>query len=265
MTIGRAYDGAFVDEATVVEAVKAGAVAFNHYLTGQHASTSCSPALAHKHGLGSIATYERAPGELVGLSRKGGQAVGQVIAAAMTSAGYPHGTAFYASVDVRLAAGDSGACDQALLGIRDVIDGRWQTRVYGQGSLLQHVYGAHLVDGPGWLSGSKSYPGWQIASVAPYTCMVQQVGSDIPSTDRNTVTSIEALDAWWPDDSPYGDNMTPAQFVALLKDPEVRAELEAVIWTLPKFKNYATPTSTATPIEFLQAINNIVEPKPGTS
>lgn len=197
-----AYDAAYAPNLGTVHGK--GAIAVNHYLTGIYASTSAQPVDAHKHGLGSIITYEQGPSELIGLSRAGGREVGRRILAAVKKLGAPlDGTvAVYPSVDVNVATARMDSCDPAYRGLRDVLAGRLSIRCYGEYDLIKHLHDQHLTDGPGWLAGATSWSAGD-HSGSPLVCMVQHVGSDIPSTDRNTVTQPQALGAWWPAGSPF--------------------------------------------------------------
>lgn len=217
-----AYDAAFAPNLDLV--VQHGGVAVNHYLTGSYASTSCQPAAAHAANLGSILTYEEGASELVGASRNDGQVVGRKILSALQGQGVPlDGTvAVYPSVDIEVAAGAVGACDQAFLGIRDVLAGKVSIRCYGEGALIDHLAAMHLTDGPGWLSGSTSFPGYQPDDVN--VCLVQTAG-DIPGTDKNLVTNIAALGAWWPAGSQYSED----PFMADLT-PSQLAQISAAVW-----------------------------------
>lgn len=244
MTTGVAYDALYGSQAeiTAAKAKHSNLLAWNCYITD---TTSVQPSLAHANGLGSIATYERAANELVGLSRNGGQAVGKLILADLKSRGFPGDgfTAVYPSADVQVATSQITSCDQGLLGIKDVIGSEgYSLREYAEGALLEHVYNEGIVAGPGWLSGSKSFPGWQAAAVAPYVCMIQVVGSDVGSTDRDNITDAERLGAWWPTGSPFtpGDEMLDAT------DPIVK-ELLAGIAAVPG-KVVAQPIQVLDPV-----------------
>lgn len=204
-----AYDAAYAPNLDTVKAK--GAIAVNHYLTGIYAGTSTQPVDAHRKGLGSIITYEQGPSELVGLSRAGGREVGNRILTAARALGVPlDGTvAVYPSVDVNVATDRMDSCDPAYRGLRDVLGRKLSIRCYGEFDLIKHLHDQGLTDGPGWLAGATS---WSSSdhSDSPLVCMVQHVGSDIPSTDRNTVTQPDKLGAWWPARPKEDDMPTPA-------------------------------------------------------
>jgi len=103
----------------------------------------------------------------------------------------------YPSVDVNVATDRMNSCDPAYRGLRDVLAGKLSIRCYGEFDLIKHLHDAGLTDGPGWLAGATSWSAGDHSESA-LVCMVQHVGSDIPSTDRNTVTQPLALGAWWP-------------------------------------------------------------------
>lgn len=198
------FDAAYAPDLAKVRA--AGGVAINGYLTGQYAGTTTQPAAARAAGLGWVPTYEEWPSELVGASRATGQAVAQRILAAFQHLGIPlDGTvAVYPSVDVR--DDNPTDCNTAWQGIRDVIAGKISVRVYAEGAVIDALTKAGLLDGPGWLSASSSFPGYDVND--PNICMVQLTGQLVPGTDADhLITDPHALGAWWPDGSPYGADM----------------------------------------------------------
>lgn len=213
-----AFDAAY-GAGVPLSAVKANeGIAMNHYLTTKYATTSAQPAAIRAAGLAVILTYEEGAAELVGASRAQGQDVGRKILAALQAIpGLPldGSLAVYVSVDVAVY-GNQAVCDQGFLGVRDVLHGKVQTRCYGQGALIDHLAAAHITEGKGWLSASTGYPGWNAAD--SNVCLVQRVGEYVHSTDLNDITDVHALGAWWPDNSPYGDNMTPDDVRAVVRD-----------------------------------------------
>lgn len=229
-----AYDAAYAPDLGAVHAN--GGIAVNHYLTGIYAGTSTQPVDAHKHGLGSIITYEQGPSELVGLSRAGGRDVGNRILAAVRKLGVPldGSVAVYPSVDVNVATDRMSACDQAYKGLRDVLAGKLSIRCYGEFDLIKHLHDAGLTDGPGWLAGASSWSS-TYPTDSPLVCMVQHVGSDIPSTDRNTVTQPRALGAWWPTGSPFikEDDVSAQDVLDALASDKGKALLRSAIMDAP--------------------------------
>lgn len=219
MTALYCFDAAYAPDLAKVKA--AGGVAVNGYLTGRYESTTTQPAAARAAGLGWIATYEEAASELVGASRATGQAVGQKILAAFKRLSIPlDGTvAVYPSVDVY--DGTPTDCNTAWQGIRDVIAGKISVRVYAEGAVIDALHKGGLLDGPGWLSASTGYPGYNPGD--PNVCMVQLTGqSPVSGTDADhLITDPHALGAWWPDGSPYGAQvaLTQADIQLLLDTP----------------------------------------------
>lgn len=194
------FDAAYAPDLAKVKA--AGGVAVNGYLTGTYATSTTQPAAARAAGLGYVPTYEEAPNELVGASRAVGQNVGRKILAAFQRLGIPlDGTvAVYPSVDVY--DGTPSDCNNAWWGIRDIIAGKISVRCYAEGAVIDALTKAGLLDGPGWLSASTGYPGYNVND--PNVCMVQLVGSPVSGTDANhLITDPSKLGAWWPDNSPY--------------------------------------------------------------
>lgn len=215
------FDAAYQPNLAAVKA--AGGIAVNGYLTGKYATTTSSPAHALAAGLGWWATYEEDPDELVYATRAVGQNVGRKILAAFRALrddkGRPlplDGTlAVYPSVDRSVL--DPTACDQAYPGVRDVLEGQVQVRYYGQGSIGDHLRRAGLLDGPFWLAAPTSWPGYNPAD--PNVCVVQEVGSSVPGTDRNhIITAPAALGAVWPAGSTYAqeDTLTLEEHNALM-------------------------------------------------
>lgn len=260
------YDAAYSPDLAKVKAN--GGIAVNGYLTGGYATSTTQPAAARAAGLGYVPTYEEAPNELVGASRATGQAVGRKILAAFQAKGIPlDGTvAVYPSVDVY--DGSPTNCNTAWQGIRDIIAGKISVRAYAEGAVIDALTKAGLLDGPGWLSASTGYPGYNPAD--PNVCMVQLVKSPVASTDADhLITDPSALGAWWPDNSPYGDavSLTAAQAqqlsdaLAYAKAADVRAQaLQGQVGTLATQVTALQAavanitTSTVDPVALAQAL-----------
>lgn len=196
-----AYDAAYSPNLDAV--VSHGGIAINGYLTGTYAETTTQPSEAHAHGLGYIPTYERGRDELVGATRDHGRYVGGVILAAFRAKGIPlDGTvAAYPSVDVNVSAGRATSCNDGWRGLGDVLRGKVSLRAYAEGAVIDALFDAGLVDGKCWLAAPTSWPGYDPDD--PRVCMVQFVGTNVASTDRNLVTDAHALGAWWPDGSEF--------------------------------------------------------------
>ena len=215
------YDAAYGQTLDLPDCRRRGAIAISHYVTGQYATTSPQPAAIRAAGMGALLNWERTAGALVGLSRFGGQAIGREFLNVADPACPQDGTvAGYFSVDVDVAAGNLDACDQAFLGIDDVLRGHFRTAVYGEGDLIDHLVSSNILHGKHWLSMSEGFGGFN--AMSPNVCVVQMhdaagnwIGTDLPATDRNTVTDPYALNAWWNDGSPYTQqeaaDMTPDQ------------------------------------------------------
>ena len=203
------YDGAY--DATEIAAAKAaGAIAMSHYLVGPYASTSAQPAAIRADGLGAVMNWERDPTALIGASRAQGQAIAQEAIAAVDP-GCPRGgtVGIYFSVDAIVALSGITSCDASFLGLNDVCRGKFKVKAYGEGALIDHLVQTGLVQGKQWLSASSSFPDYNPNDLN--VCMTQQVGTDVPNTDKNIISDPHALDAWWPDNSPYGADMPLSQ------------------------------------------------------
>ena len=203
------YDGAY-DSAEIPAAKTAGAIAMSYYIVGPFAASSASPGPVRGAGLGSVLNWERAPNALVGATRAQGQAIGQEALAAIDPACPRDGSVgIYFSVDVNVAMGSVAVCDECFRGINDILAGKFKVKCYAEGAVIDHLVSLGLVQGKQWLSASSSFPGYNPSDVN--VCMVQQIATDVPNTDRNVVTDPYALDAWWPDGSIYGVDLDATQ------------------------------------------------------
>lgn len=214
------YDAAYKPDLASVKAN--GGIAINGYLTGTYADTTTQPAQARAAGLGYVPTYEEARSELVLASRSYGQSVGRKILTAFAAKGLPldGSVAVYPSVDVSVATASAASCNNAWLGIRDVVSDKVSLRAYAEGAVIDALASAGLLDGPAWLAAPKSWPGFNVNDV--HVCAVQLVGSAVSGTDADhLITDPQKLGAYWPEGSPYGDTvtLTPAE-AALLADAE---------------------------------------------
>lgn len=202
------YDAAFRPNLTSVKAN--GGIAINGYLTGQYADTTTQPAQALAAGLGYVPTYEEGQSELVHASRSYGQSVGRKILGAFGTKKLPldGSVAVYPSVDVSVANASASSCNEAWLGIRDVVKGKVSLRAYAEGAVIDALANAGLLDGPAWLAAPKSWPGFNVSD--KHVCVVQLVGSSVSGTDADhIITDPHSLGAYWPKGSPYGVTVTP--------------------------------------------------------
>lgn len=215
------YDAAYAPNLDQV--VAHGGIAMSCYLTGPYATTSAQPAALHAKGIGALGNYEREPGELLTAGVAGGVGIGQTACSAYIGKGAPagQGLGIAYSVDVDAPASSYGAIGQSFDGINQGAAGRFATLVYGQGGLIDYLIAHHDVVGVEWLSGSKSFPGYNPAD--PNVGLVQLVGSPVAGTDQDTITNLAALAKfiWWPAGSPYangGDDMAAADVAAIKAD-----------------------------------------------
>ncbi|HEY2088514.1 MAG TPA: hypothetical protein VGH54_21165 [Mycobacterium sp.] len=198
-----AFDAAFPAPGSVYKAN--GGIATNVYVVGNFAQGADHVKAQRAAGIAPWPGYELQPDELIS-DRPTGQAAGRAGIAAAVAAGFPADGSvwFQFSVDTAVATTDYHKVRDAFLGIQDVNAGRFRISCYGQGGLISYLRAQHTILEKGWLSASSSFPGFNPSS--PDICMWQQVGNFIPSysTDRNVITDVAALHAWWPDNSPYG-------------------------------------------------------------
>lgn len=207
MTALYLYDAAFRPDLASVKAN--GGIAINGYLTGQYSDTTTQPSQALSAGLGYVPTYEEGPSELVHASRSYGQAVGRKILAAFAAKSLPldGSVAVYPSVDVNVPDASAASCNDAWLGIRDLVNGKVSLRAYAEGAVIDALANAGLLDGPCWLAAPTSWPGFNVDD--RHVCVVQLTGTKVPGTDADhIITNPQLLGALWPAGSPYGDDMT---------------------------------------------------------
>lgn len=243
------YDAAYQPNLAAVKA--AGGVAVNGYLTGRYASTTSTPAAALAAGLGWWATYEEDPAELVGATRTTGQNAGRKILTAFRALRDNHGRplpldgslAVYPSVDE--SSSSASACDESWPGLRDVLEGLLQVRIYSEGLLGDHLYQAGLLDGPFWLAAPTSWPGFNPAD--PRVCIVQEVGTNVPGTDRNHILTDPALiGAVWPEGSIYaGGGMTPQEIAQAVLDAKDSTDTGTVRQTIHDARQIARRAEAA--------------------
>lgn len=197
-----AFDAAFPAPPSVYKAN--GGIAANVYVSGNYAQTAAHVAALRAAGVAPWPNYERGLWELVS-NRAAGQAAARIGIADALRCGFPaDGSIWFPfSVDVSVDPTRYNEVAQAFLGVQDINAGRYLISFYGQGQLAQYLRRQGLINQKCWLSASSSFPGYDQAS--PDICMWQQVGNFIPghSTDRNVITDVRSLPAWWPTGSPY--------------------------------------------------------------
>lgn len=165
------------------------------YTDGSHAYSPPTIAEIRAAGKGILANHENAQTELSGGSSAGVQAASHAVAAVL-SWGMPQdgSCAIHYSVDASVPASQFSIYAAAFAGIRSVHGGRFLVGFYGELALYDYLLARGLVDVKCWLSASSSFPGYNPAS--DHVGLVQQVGSDIPETDRNLITDADTLGVW---------------------------------------------------------------------
>lgn len=204
------YDAAY--KPNLDQVVAHGGIAMSVYLTGSYANTCAQPSELHAKKLGALGNYEQAPDELLHCGKSGGVDIGKRAAAAYVAKGAPadKNLVIAYSVDVDAPPSSFPAIAEAFDGIRigAATVGQFRQKVYGEGALIDYLIAHGKVDGHvEWLSASTSFPGFDAAD--PNVGTVQLIGSPVPGTDEDRITSTEWLDGiWWPAGSPYdkGDN-----------------------------------------------------------
>lgn len=197
-----AFDAAFPAPPSVYKS--SGGIAANVYIAGNYAQGAAHVAALRAAGVGPWPNYEVGLWELVS-NRSAGQAAGRSGIAGARNAGFPNnGTIWFPfSVDVAVDPTRYYQVADAFRGIQDVNIGQYLISFYGQGGLAAYLRANHIINQKCWLSASASFPGWNPSSSD--ICIWQQVGNFISgySTDRNVITDVAALHAWWPSNSPY--------------------------------------------------------------
>ncbi|SOD72710.1 hypothetical protein SAMN05892883_2061 [Jatrophihabitans sp. GAS493] len=227
MTTGTAYDAAYppLDAELASDALFVCA-----YLDGPHAYTKAKVAKIHAEGKGVLLNHERLPGQLLGGAAAGVQAAKDGMAAAVALGAPTDGTvAIHNSVDVSVPAAQGvtpqfKSVGSAFDSIKSIYAGKFLAGAYGEGALIDYLAATKRIQVKGWLSGSKSFPGYNRAS--PNVGMYQLVGTDIPGTDKNIVTDAESLGVWWPDGHPLKPNTTGG-FLMALSDAQQQQVLAA--------------------------------------
>lgn len=184
-------------------------------------------------GMGALPNWERAADFFRTASLADCRNAGAEALAACRALGFPDdgtiGVAFSFDYEVP-ASGFAHATDQ-LKACGDGMGGHYVPLGYAQIDLINY-WAAHGLPGPHWLMGST----WRSSSTflahevgSPNVALVQShdangnwLSSPVAGTDINTVTQPERLLAWWPDNSPYGDNMP-------LSDADVQKVVNALL------------------------------------
>lgn len=205
-----AFDAAFPAPGAVYRAN--GGIAANVYVSGNYAQDATHVRGLRAAGVAPWPNYEVGLWELVS-NRPAGQAAGRRGIADAIRCSFPaNGTIWFPfSVDVSVDPTRYNQVAEAFRGIQDVNAGRYLISFYGQGGLAAYLRQNRIINQKCWLSASTSFPGYNASS--PDICVWQQVGNFIPgySTDRNVITDPYALNAWWPDGSPYGGSEVVTQ------------------------------------------------------
>jgi hypothetical protein len=207
-----AYDGASAFD--LAAAKREGAILITGYIVGHPGGMEpITPARIeqiHALGMGFLPNWERGAGYLVTCSRADGVAAGREAVAALRARGVPEGgtVACPFSWDVWVNPGQYAHCGVVADGIIDGLGGHYLFTAYGQGGLIDYLADTGRLQSEGWLSASKSFPGYNAADSR--VALVQRVGTPVPGTDQNIVTDPANVHAWWPAGSPYGEAMLTA-------------------------------------------------------
>lgn len=204
-----AYDGASAFD--LAAAKRAGAILITGYIVGHPGGmdpiNKARVAQIRAMGMGFLPNWERGAAYLVTCSRADGVAAGREAVAALRALGVPDdGTvACPFSWDTGIDPAKYPDCGVVADGIIEGLAGRYRFTAYGQGGLIDYFAKTHRLQSEGWLSASKSFPGYNAADTR--VALVQKVGTPVAGTDQNIVTDPANIHAWWPDNSPYGADM----------------------------------------------------------
>jgi hypothetical protein len=201
-TILFAFDAAFPPLGSVYLAN--GGIAANVYVSGNYAQDAAHVAGLRAAGIAPWPNYEVGLTELISDRATGQRAGLRGINDAIRCSFPANGSIWFPfSVDVSVDPTQYWKVRDAFLGVQDVNAGRYLISCYGQGGLISYLRAQGIINQKGWLSASSAFPGYSQASLD--ICMWQQVGNFISgySTDRNVITDVSSLRAWWPNGSPY--------------------------------------------------------------
>lgn len=190
------------------------------YTDGTHAYSTAQVAQLRTAQAAVLPNHENAANQLLGGEPAGRKAATDAVAAVLAWGAPANNTmAICYSVDVELLTqAEIDAVAAAFDGINAVHAGRFKASVYGQGSLIDFLAAHGKTQAKGWLSASKSYPGFNPNS--PNVGAVQLVGTDVPGTDKNTILDASGLWPWWPQGHvPTGDTVS-------LTDSQIAADAE---------------------------------------
>lgn len=194
------YDAAHIPLAAILAAKP---VAMCAYTDGSFGYDRGTIQTLLQAGIGIWPNHENAQNELLG-GHAAGVAAAQKAMAAVAAWGCPNnGTVdIVYSVDESVPSTKFPTIRDAFDGINETHNGRFISKLYGEGALIDYLVGQGRVQVGDWLSASSSFPGYNVndANVGVW----QQVGSDIGNTDRDVITHIENINAWWLGARPLG-------------------------------------------------------------
>ena len=158
------------------------------------------------------------------------------------------------SVDVDAPLTDFPRYDAGFDGINATHAGHLLSGCYGEGALIDHLVAGKRIALDGWLSASQSFPGWNPAD--PHVGLVQQVGTDIPGTDRDIITDPTNLGIRWPSGHPYAQG-APDMPLTAADEALISQALQTTNFGIPQPDGtwVSTPLSTIIP----ELFNGVVQ------
>lgn len=189
---GVMYDSAFVPLAAIIAAKP---TVMSLYTDGTHAASQQTVDTLRAASIPIWWNHENAQTELAG-----GHAAGILAATHAMNAVISRGTPadgscdLVFSVDLSVGGASFPTYRDAFDGINETLAGRFVTKIYGEGLLIDYMVDCDRVKIGNWLSGSSSFPGYNVTDIN--VAVWQQVGSDIAGTDRDVITHLENMGAW---------------------------------------------------------------------
>lgn len=167
------------------------------YTDGMFGYSTDTIRAVHDAGKGVLPNHERGVTDLGGGYGAGTVAASQALAVVRGQWAAPRdGTvAVVYSVDASVAPSTFPVYVPAFQAIRAYHGGEYLVGFYGELALYKYLKARGLVDVRCWLSASSSFPGYDPNDSD--VGLIQLVGTDIPGTDRNLITSFD-LGVWWP-------------------------------------------------------------------
>lgn len=167
-------------------------------------------AALHAAGIGVLANWESQPGRPL-LGAAAGTQDGTDAAAKAELVGFPHGCCIYYSCDTDTNQSQWPTIAAYYKAAGAATNGRYTVGVYGEADLIEYLHNAGVVTSEwqtyAWSNGRLS------AEADFYQYLNGQTVAGA-SVDLDRIIHPDLLGAWWPENSPYGENMPTADEIA---------------------------------------------------